>query len=64
MIGKTMEAEEQIFTTLFNDLLNYSIYLQAWKQAKFLPIPKPGRTDWSIPKNLDLSRCSCASAKS
>lgn len=52
MIENTMKADASILTNLFNGLLQHSVLPPAWKEAKCVPIPKPGRTDLSIPKNL------------
>lgn len=53
-IDKTMEADSAILMKLFNGLLNHAAFPASWKRAKWVPIPKPGRTDLSIPNNIEL----------
>lgn len=60
MVAATHEAVPDLLPTLFSQLLCFGEFPPAWKQAKCVPIPKPGRTDTSDPKNLrPISLLSC-----
>lgn len=52
MIDNTMQAGPNIRTNHFHSFLHHSVFPPAWKNAKFVPIPKPGRTDLLIPNHL------------
>lgn len=60
MVQAVMTANPDIITELFDNLLRHSTFPQSWKQGRCVPIPKPGRTDISVPKNLrPISLLSC-----
>jgi hypothetical protein len=46
-----VEEEEAVVVLLFNSCLLTGHHSQAWKTAMIVVIPKPGRTDYTLPKN-------------
>lgn len=52
MVAAIQQAVPKLITNHFSNLLYYGVILTAWKVAKCVPIPKPGRTDMTDPKNL------------
>lgn len=60
MVAAIQQATSEILPDLFSNLLHYGVFPAAWKVAKCVPIPKPGRTDTTDPKNLrPISLLSC-----
>lgn len=60
MVGAVHRSSPNLLPSLFSNLLKYCTFSPSWKVAKCVPIPKPGRTDMSIPKNLrPISLLSC-----
>lgn len=45
-------TEANMLAEVFTNLLRHRAFLVAWKIAKYIPIPKPRKTDMSVPKNL------------
>lgn len=60
MLKHIMDANQDILTDLFNNVLRYGIFPIAWKHAKCIPIPNPGRANLPTSKNLlPISLVSC-----
>lgn len=59
-----MKADPTMLTDRFNSLLHQLVFPPAWKKGMCVPIPKRGRSDLWIQKNLQpISPLSCLSKK-
>lgn len=55
-----MCSDPELITRMFNRLITHWIFPPMWKDAKFVRIPKPGKTSIENPKNLrSISLQSC-----
>lgn len=52
MVAAIHRADQTLLPKLFSELLYYGVFPRRWKEAKCVPIPKPGMTDTTNPKNL------------
>lgn len=60
MIQRVASKYPKLLPKVFNGLLRNGVFPNAWKHARWVPIPKPGRNDYSNPKNIRLiSLLSC-----
>lgn len=52
MIQLVITTDASILTKLFDNLLRHGIFPRSWEHARWVPIPRPGHKDISVPKNL------------
>lgn len=60
VVAAVHRANKDLLPKLFSELLYRGRFPKQWKEAKCVPIPKPGKTDTTNPKNLrPISLLSC-----